>query len=76
MRANLSAAESTSPRTLNLGQPGAVLDPFSTALAMEKADATPGGDRGMRVPRLDGGFPMFDDLELGGYFATDFQRWF
>lgn len=74
--ANLSAAESNSPRTLNLGQPGAVPDPLSTALAMEKSDAPLGGDRGMRVPRLDGGFPMFDDLELGGYFATDFQRWF
>lgn len=43
---------------------------------MEKTDAYPDADMGMRVPRLDGGFPMFDDLELGDYFATDFQRWF
>lgn len=74
-RANLSAANSSSPRTLDSGLPGAVTDPFSTALAMEKTDAYPDADLGMRVPRLDGAFPMFDDLELGNYFATDFQRW-
>lgn len=42
---------------------------------MEKADAYPDADMVMGVPRLAGGFPMFDDLELGDYFATDFQRW-
>lgn len=73
-RANLSAANSSSPRTLDSGLPGVVLDPFSSALAMEKS-VYPNTDLGMRVPRLDGAFPMFDDLELGGYFATDFQRW-
>lgn len=74
-RANLSAATSSSPRTLDSGLPGAVLDPLSATLAMEKTDAYPDADLGMRVPRLDGGFPMFDDLELGDYFATNFQRW-
>lgn len=74
--ANLSAADSASPRTLDSGLPGAVPDPFSTPMAMEKPGAYPDSDLGMRVPRLDGGFPMFDDLELGDYFATDFQRWF
>lgn len=74
-RANLSAANSSSPRTLDSGFPGAVLDPLSSALTMEKTDTYPDADLGMRVPRLDGGFPMFDDLELGDYFATNFQRW-
>lgn len=75
-RANFWTADSTSPRTMDLGVPGAVMDPFSTALAMGKTDAYPDADLGMRVPRVDGGFPMFDDLELGDYFAIDFQRWF
>lgn len=74
-RANHSAANSTSPRTLDVGLPGAALDPFATAMEMEKAGAYPDADLRMRVPRLDCGFPMFDDLELGDYFATDFQRW-
>lgn len=74
-RAKLSAANSTSPRTLDSGFPGAVPDSFSTEMAMEKANAYSDADSGMRVPRFDGGFPMFDDLELGDYFATDFQRW-
>lgn len=43
---------------------------------MEKTNAYPDSDLGMRMSRLEGGFPMFDDLELGDYFATDFQRWF
>lgn len=76
IRANVSAADSTSPRTLDIGGlPGAVLDPFSTAVEMEKMDAYPDADLRMRVPRLDGGLPLFDDLELGDYFTTDFQRW-